>query len=104
MRRLVLASLVLSVMLAVPAIAQQTSGNISGRIVDQQGAIIPGATVTAANPATGLTRTVVSDAVGIYTLTGLPIGNYDLKVELAGFQPTLRKGVVVNVSQTVSLD
>jgi len=64
----------------------------------------PGATVTAANPATGLTRTVVSDAVGIYTLTGLPIGNYDLKVELAGFQPTLRKGVVVNVSQTVSLD
>lgn len=104
MRRLVLASLVLSVMLAVPAIAQQTSGNISGRIVDQQGAIIPGATVTAANPSTGLTRTVVSDAVGIYTLTGLPIGNYDLKVELSGFQPTLRKGVVVNVSQTVSLE
>ena len=104
MRRLVLASLVLSVMLAVPAIAQQTSGNISGRIVDQQGAIIPGATVTAANPATGLTRTAVSDAVGIYTLTGLPIGNYDLKVELSGFQPTLRKGVVVNVSQTVSLE
>lgn len=104
MRRLVLASLVLSVMLAVPAIAQQTAGNISGRIVDQQGAIIPGATVTAANPATGLTRTVVSDAVGIYTLTGLPIGNYDLKVELSGFQPTLRKGVVVNVSQTVSLE
>ncbi len=104
MRRLVLASLVLSVMLAVPAIAQQTAGNISGRIVDQQGAIIPGATVTATNPATGLTRSVVSDAVGIYTLTGLPIGNYDLKVELSGFQPTLRKGVVVNVSQTVSLE
>jgi hypothetical protein len=104
MRRIVLAGLVLCVMLAAPALAQQTTGNISGRIIDQQGAIIPGATVTATNPATGFTRTVVSDAVGIFTLTALPLGNFDLKVELSGFQPTLRKGVVVNVSQTVSLD
>ena len=104
MRRKVLAGLVMLVLLAAPALAQQTTGNISGKIIDQQGAIIPGATVTATNPATGFTRSVVSDAVGIFTLTALPIGNYDLKVELSGFQPTIRKGVVVNVSQTVSLD
>lgn len=104
MRRSVLAGLVLAVLLAVPAIAQQTTGNISGRIVDQQGAIIPGATVTAVNTATGFNRTVVSDSVGIYTLTALPVGSYDIKVELSGFQPTNRKGVVVNVSQTVSID
>ncbi len=104
MRSKVLAGLVMLVLLAAPALAQQTTGNISGKIIDQQGAIIPGATVTATNPATGFTRSVVSDAVGIFTLTALPIGNYDLKVELSGFQPTIRKGVVVNVSQTVSLD
>ena len=103
MRRYVI-GVVLAVLLAAPVFAQQTTGNISGRINDQQGAIIPGATVSATNNATGFNRTVVSDAVGIYTLTALPVGTYDLKVELSGFQPTLRKGVVVNVSQTISLD
>jgi hypothetical protein len=104
MRRSVLAGLVLCVLLASSVFAQQTTGNISGRVVDQQGASIPGATVTATNAATGFLRTVVSDSVGIYTLTALPVGSYDVKVELSGFQPTIRKGLVVNLSQTLSVD
>ena len=104
MRRLVFVALVLSAVLALPAAAQQTSGIISGRIADSQGAYIPGATVTATNTATGLTRTVTSDAVGIYTLNALPVGTYDIRIELSGFQPLLRRGIVVNVSQTVTLE
>jgi outer membrane receptor protein involved in Fe transport len=104
MKRSVVALLVLTVLLALPAMAQQTTGTISGRITDQQGAIIPGATVTAVNPATGFTRTVVSDSQGIYSVTALLVGTYDLKIELAGFQPLERKGLVVSVSQNITVD
>jgi hypothetical protein len=104
MRRVLLVGLVLSVMLAVPTYAQQTTGNISGRVTDQQGAFVPGVTITGVNTATGFSRTVVSDTVGIYTLTALPVGSYDLKAELSGFQPTIRKGIIVSLSQTVTLE
>src|SRR5262245_43207169 len=46
--------------------AQQTTGEVVGRIVDEQGAAIPGATLTARNPATGFVRSDVSDAAGLY--------------------------------------
>lgn len=86
------------------ALAQQTGGNLTGRVVDAQGAAIPGTTVTALNENTGYIRTVTSDESGIYRLSALPIGSYTLTVELAGFTRVERKTVPVNVGQTVSLD
>ena len=86
------------------ASAQQTSGNISGRVVDEQQAALPGATVTAKNADTGFSRTATTDGEGIYRLTALPVGNYDLTTELAGFGKTERKGLVLNVGQTLSID
>ena len=47
--------------LAAPAFAQQTSGNITGRVTDEQGAALPGVTVTASQATTGFSRTVVTD-------------------------------------------
>ena len=87
-----------------PALAQQTTGIIIGRILDDQGAAIPGATVLATNPSTGFNRTAVSDAEGVYRLSALPVGNYDLNVELPGFTSVDQKGVIVNVGQTITLD
>jgi carboxypeptidase family protein len=87
-----------------PAAAQQTTGNIQGRIVDAQKSAVPGVTVTATNSATGFTRSEVTDAEGVYRLNALPVGNYDLRAELTGFAPYDRKGVVVNVSQTLDLN
>jgi len=84
--------------------AQQTTGNISGRALDPQGAAMPGVTVTAKNPQTGYTRAVVTDAEGIYRLSALPIGTYDLTIELQGFSTMEQKAVVVNVGQTVELN
>ncbi len=55
---------------AAPAWAQQTTGTITGRIVDAQGAVVPGVTVTGKNVATGFTRSEVSDGAGVYRLTG----------------------------------
>lgn len=97
----VLGALALSI---TPATAQQTTGTINGRVLDAQGAAIPGATVTVVNPATGFTRSTVSDAEGAYRLSALNIGRYDLTVELAGFTTVERQGVVVNVGQTLTID
>ena len=79
MKKIITAMIVLcSIWLAAtPAVAQQTTGSITGRIVDDQGAAVPGATVTAKSAATGFTRTDVSDGEGIFRLTALPVGNYD---------------------------
>jgi len=103
MKRIV--PLMLFAMLAATAAsAQQTSGGITGRVLDAQKAAIPGATVTAKNAATGIARSEVTDASGIYRISGLPVGAYDLTVELTGFQPQSRKNVNVSVSETITLD
>ena len=67
-------ALVVMLSLTTLASAQQTTGTIIGRVVDEQGATIPGATVTATNPATGFNRTAVTDAEGVYRLNALPVG------------------------------
>ncbi len=92
-------------MLAIPpAYAQQTTGNIVGRIVDGQKAAVPGAAITATSPSTGFKRTTTSDAEGLYRLTALPIGSYDLLIELQGFTSLDKKDVQVSVGQTISID
>src|SRR5690349_6763170 len=105
MKKIILAMIVLCG-LVVPSIgfAQQTSGNITGRIVDGQGAAVPGVTVTARSAQTGFVRTDVSDGEGIYRLTALPVGTYDVTAELSGFSSFNRKEVTVNVAQTTDLN
>ncbi len=101
MKKIIVAMIVLCACAAIPAAAQQTTGNIQGRITDNQKAAVPGVTVTAKSAATGFTRSEVTDAEGIYRLNALPVGTYDIQAQLAGFGAYERKGVVVNVSQTV---
>ncbi len=83
--------------------AQQTTGEIAGRIVDQQGGAIPGAIMTARNPATGFVRTEVSDAEGLYRLTALPVATYDITAELPGFETLTKKGIAVNIAQVLAI-
>jgi hypothetical protein len=105
MKKIILAMIVLCALVAPStALAQQTSGNINGRIVDAQGAAVPGVTVTARSPQTGFVRTDVSDGEGIYRLTSLPVGTYDISAELSGFSTFTRKEVTVNVAQTTDLN
>ncbi|MGE5813466.1 MAG: TonB-dependent receptor, partial [Acidobacteriota bacterium] len=73
-------------------------------MLDEQGAGVPGATVTARNGQTGFSRSETSDEAGVYRLTGLPVGTYELRIELTGFQPLTKPNVEVNVSQTLALD
>jgi hypothetical protein len=84
--------------------AQGTSGTITGRVLDQQGAAIPGVTVSAKSATTGFSRSEVSDSEGVYRLSALPVGIYDVTAELQGFTTVSKKGVEVNVAQTQSVD
>ena len=79
MKRILRAGLACALLavLAMPALAQQTAGNVTGRVTDAQNAAVPGVTVTAKNSQTGFIRTEVTDAEGIYRLTALPVGTYD---------------------------
>src|SRR5258705_11408035 len=89
---------------ACPSFAQQTTGTISGRVIDPQDTAVPGATIAATNTATGLVRVDVSDGQGLYRLTALPVGTYDVVTELPGFTSLERKGIAVDVSETTNLN
>jgi len=99
MKRLLFGSALLLLLSSASAFAQQTTGNITGRVVDQQGAAIPGASITAKNPATGLTRTETSDAEGVYRVAALPVGIYEVVAELTGFATISKQDIEVNVGQ-----
>jgi hypothetical protein len=71
---------------AVPGWTQTGTTSISGRVTDPQGQIVPGATVTIVNPATGATRTTVTNDSGLYQVAALPPGGYNLTGELIGFR------------------
>lgn len=82
---------------AVLAQAQSSTADLSGTVVDPNGAVVAGATVTAANAATGFTRTATSAGDGTYQLIGLPPGEYVVTTEAA----TFKKAVVSNLRLTV---
>jgi hypothetical protein len=89
---------------AAPATAQQSTGNIAGRVVDEQNASVVGATVTARNVDTGFVREVTSDANGLYLLSALPVGLYDVTGVQTGLARFERGGIVVNVARTTDLE
>ncbi|HEY6359842.1 MAG TPA: TonB-dependent receptor [Vicinamibacterales bacterium] len=105
MNRLTRNVLVLATLLApAPALAQQTTGSIIGRVADEQGGAVPGAMVVATSGDTGFVRETITDAEGLYRLAALPVGQYDLVIELQGFTRVERNDVIVNVSRVTDLD
>ncbi|MFH1175857.1 MAG: TonB-dependent receptor, partial [Acidobacteriota bacterium] len=84
--------------------AQSATGALQGRIIDEGGGVIPGATVVAANAATGFSRTAVSTQVGNFVFPALPAGTYTVKFELQGYATMTMEEVVINVAATRKLD
>ena len=101
--RSVLALSLFAVLLAIPALAQQTLGGITGTVTDPQGSVVPGVTVTAVSAGTSLTRTATSNAEGSYALVNLPIGSYTLTFSRDGFSPVKFPGIIVQSDRTVTL-
>src|SRR3954470_2474343 len=100
--RMVFAALLIAAASAT-AFAQQTTGSITGRVLDEQKAAVPGATITVKRADTGFTRSEISDSEGLYRITGLPVGGYTVSLNLSGFQPQTRT-VQVSVSETLTAD
>src|SRR5262245_20546791 len=73
----------------------QVTGQISGTVKDQSGAVLPGVEVTATNTGTGVSRNAVTNETGGYVLPNLPIGPYRLEAALAGFRTFAQTGIVL---------
>jgi Carboxypeptidase regulatory-like domain/TonB dependent receptor-like, beta-barrel len=82
----------------------QTTAAISGTVKDQSGAVLPGATVTATNTETGISRSVVSGSRGEYHLSSLAVGSYEVKAEMTGFQASVHKGLTLSVGSAAVVD
>jgi len=104
MRRLVLFTLFVLLMVTSFAFGQQTTGQINGTLVDSSGAVVPNATVTAKNVENGLTRATKSTSSGAYTITDLPPGTYTLTTEASGFAKTVNERVPLLVGQSLTLN
>src|SRR6266705_6172561 len=89
---------------AIPGFAQLPTGTILGTVKDASGALVPGATVTAQNLETGTSRSILTDETGAYRLPALPVGHYDLRVELSGFKSTTQRGLVLSVGDETVLN
>jgi hypothetical protein len=89
---------------AIFAQAQVSTADLNGTVVDPNGAVVAGATVTARSSATGITRTVTANDSGEFSIIGLPPGDYEVTVEAATFKKTVISPVKLTVGQSVSLE
>src|SRR6188474_186335 len=84
--------------------AQEITGAITGVVTDQSGAVVPGATVTVRNVATNIENSMVTDDTGVYLVSNLPVGPYEVKAELAGFRTYIRSDLEVHVADRLRVN
>lgn len=82
----------------------QATGSIRGTISDPAGAVIPGASITATDTSTSLSRTQTTNQDGIFVFPDLPIGSYDFVISKPGFKTEKRSGTVLLTGQTLALE
>ena len=88
---------------APTASAQGLTGQISGKIIDAGGAVVPGVTVTVKNAGTATTRETISGSDGAFLFPDLLAGSYDLKAELKGFKSFEQKGIGLSATEHVAV-
>ncbi|MET0650667.1 MAG: TonB-dependent receptor [Pyrinomonadaceae bacterium] len=89
--------------LSVTTFAQLETGQITGRVTDPNGAVVPGAAVTVKSVETGAERAATSDAEGVYTFTNLQPGRYDVTVQAQNFAKSAQR-VQVTVGSKASVE
>src|SRR5262245_26674778 len=94
-------SLVALFALRHPAGAQEITGNITGTVSDQSGGVLPGVTVTATQTQTGLTKEAVTSENGVYAISYLPVGTYQVAFVLSGFKTFTATQVELHVNDRI---
>jgi outer membrane receptor protein involved in Fe transport len=92
--------------LAVPpnAAAQSTGGRFRGTVTDNSGAAVAAAKVTLTNEGTNKVREAETDASGEYLFLEVPVGTYQIEVNVTGFKKYVRKAIPLNLDQIVGVD
>ena len=90
--------------LFVCAHGQTPTGEVSGTVFDESGALLPNAAIAVVNMATGLTRQLKSDSVGVFSTAALPPGRYEVRAKGEGFRALVRQATVeAGTTTTVDL-
>ncbi|HWQ54011.1 MAG TPA: TonB-dependent receptor, partial [Bryobacteraceae bacterium] len=99
-----LAILILVCFAVTMAMAQSSSGSISGTLTDPNGAVIPGAKIQALHVETGVVSNTTSTQAGIYVFPSLPVGPYTITVEQPGFKKLVRSNIDVRLGSRLTVD
>src|SRR5438128_175883 len=98
------ASFVFGFFFSASALAQVTTGTISGTVSDSTGAVLPGVKVTLKRVGKGISRTVRTDEGGRYRAPELALGSYEITAEAAGFESVVRSGITLTVGREAVVD
>ncbi len=99
-----LAALLIMTMVALPAVAQEQRGAIQGSVVDETGAVLPGATVEARSARMAGVQTAVTNENGSYRFPALPPGDYELTATMPGFNNYTVSNVSLSLGQLLTID
>ena len=88
----------------MPALAQVQTGEITGKVSDDTGAVLPGATVTLTSTALIQPQIATSSEAGSFRFSQIPIGTYSVKFELPGFKTVIREGIVITIGFTAQVN
>jgi len=94
MFRVTSALMLLVTLACMIALAQAPTGIITGNLTDESGAVIPNASVTITNKATGVVRNSTTNAGGLFSAPALPAGDYEVRAEVTGFRTVVRDATV----------
>src|SRR3984957_14365762 len=100
----IVCAILLMTLAAAPGRAQTFRGSIQGTVTDSSGAALVGATVTVHNVDTGVDRVTNTTTDGGYLMPELPVGTYDVTIEMKGFQKAKVTGVAVSVAAERRVD
>src|SRR5260370_36382393 len=90
--------LTLALISSIPSAGQVIKGSISGTVTDPEGAVVPGAQITGKNVETGAVFTTTSDGAGLFRLSLIPVGTYNLQITARGFKTAENKAVAATAS------
>ena len=106
MKRFLVTSVIgtLCLLLQGIAVAQSDRGSIAGSVVDSTGAAVSGAAVVVRGVDTGSVYKSQTTGEGVYRITDVAIGRYDVTVEAAGFKASVQKGVQIQINTVAALN
>ena len=95
---------VLPLLYAAGASAQLNTGSITGTVTDTSGALVPDVKVTVRNTGTNLVRDTATSSSGVYTVSDLIVGTYEVTFQAPSFKKLVRSGITLDVTQVVRVD